>query len=88
MAETVPVADFPTGKPGHEEEQNASTRFSEHVAQPQSFARKFGHYKQHMADTNTSEEGSSTGGDDSQRARALAGEDWSGHREADWQVSV
>ena len=68
---------------GAGQEDHASTRFSDHVAQPQSFARKFGHYKQHMSEG--SPDGGSTTEDDSQRTGSYAGS--SQHlADKDWQV--
>lgn len=87
LAEAAAAADTPVPGAGEEGEQNASNRYSEHVAQPHNFARKFGHYKQHMSDANASEENSSTG-DDSSRAGSSSVEDTSHIRERDWQAGL
>lgn len=87
FAEAAAAAPDASPKAGQEDEQTASNRFSEHVAGTNSnFARKFGHYKQHLADGQPSEGDSSTG-DDSQKTGSF-GLDNSVHREQDWQVKI
>jgi len=70
--------------PGSAERENASQKFSKHVAQPNSFASKFGHYNQQMA-----EGAGMSGEDDSQRTSTGSFMDDSVHNgEKDWQAHM
>lgn len=72
------------GSPGSAEGENASQKFSNHVAQPNSFASKFGHYNQQMGGgTGMSTE------DDSQRTGSGSFVDDSVHGgEMEWQAHM
>lgn len=85
LAEAAAAAHDAISGQGEPHEQNASTRFSDHVAHSNNFARKFGHYKHHMTDSTTSDDGSTTA-DDSQRTGSYALDDSVHRRDQDWQV--
>ena len=87
LADAAAAANDVSPKAEDESEQNASTKFSEHVGNTQNFARKFGHYKQHMNDGDRPEEGSSTD-DNSQRAGSYAADDSNHLQDRNWQVNV